>query len=383
MLVLAAAAGLALPATLAARPAALAPPITVSSGTCDQWLVNSIRRQQLLGREEEVTVTEALAEASAARESRKGRPSGVTKFAAHAVATTNHAAAAPIAGEREGEREVALSTLVYSNLRLVVSIACKFHGKGVPFNDLIQEGTIGLIIAAEKFRPSLGHKFSTYATYWIRQSIGRAVKNDATPIRIPIYTLNRISHIRRARAERYYSTGETPTDAELAAALGTDVRKLQRALEAEMLANRRMLSLEAPMKGLDLPLGATIADEEKRSPAGVVQQAEAEEDDARTFEALRGWLAEALDDTERYIVTRRYGLDQQPPLRLAAIGRELGIENAKCRAVHNKALRKLRRAAVTGQSARPERLPAIDMLLRAEQAEQREQQAATAAPALG
>ena len=137
------------------------------------------------------------------------------------------------------------------------------------------------------------------------------------------------------------------------------------------------------MKGLDLPLGATIADEEKRSPAGVVQQAEAEEDDARTFEALRGWLAEALDDTERYIVTRRYGLDQQPPLRLAAIGRELGIENAKCRAVHNKALRKLRRAAVTGQSARPERLPAIDMLLRAEQAEQREQQAATAAPALG
>lgn len=300
-----------------------------------EWLVRSIQQQTLLNREEERSLTQMVATATSSRNSSKlGRPARQAGTSPAGVGGRD---------EWDAEQQRAFGKLVHANLRLVVSIASKFTGRGVPLQDLIQEGTLGLMTAAEKFQPERGHKFSTYATYWVRQAIQRSVKRDSGPIRIPVYMHQRIDLIRRARAEAYYNTGESLSDEEVSEALQLDVPKLQRAMAAERTA-KGMLSLDGTVARIDnLPLSSTIADT-TRVPPG----ADLYEDAAQS--ALRRLLDKTLDADERAVVSMRYGLTGESPRRLVEIGHALSYTPARARAIHTRALRKLRTRATEDPS---------------------------------
>ena len=238
--------------------------------------------------------------------------------------------------------------IIQSNPRLVVSIARKFTGRGVPLSDLIQEGTIGLITAATKFEPSLGYKFSTYATYWIRQSIQKAIKMQCSTIRLPMYMHQRIDLIQRSRAATYYATGETPTDEQIASELDMGKGMVQRAYEARHI-KMGMSSIEAPLRGSGLPVhtrltsrnkvcGASRGTPEDETPGRALELA----DDAT---ALRCVLSSALDEEEQTVIRMIYGMGDEEPMTATKVSALLGIAPNRTRAIHERALRKLRRAA--------------------------------------
>jgi len=219
--------------------------------------------------------------------------------------------------------------LVNSNLRLVISNARSYEGLDLPLLDLIQEGILGLIRATEKFDWRKGYKFSTYATFWIRESIQRAIANRARPIRIPVHIGQRERRIGRARAELTAKLGREPTDEETAEAAELEIREVRASRDIA----RVVTSLDRPVGGEDeTTLGALLA-----SDASAPHE---EVEIAARDAALRRAL-ERLPEAERNVVMLRYGIDGDKPTPLREAGRRLGISSDAVRKLERKALAEL------------------------------------------
>jgi len=221
--------------------------------------------------------------------------------------------------------------LIRANSRLVISIAKKYIGRGVPFLDLIQEGNIGLIRAANKFNYRLGHKFSTYATWWIRQAVTRAIADQSRTIRVPVHMGDQINKLLRISHRLTQELGRKPTSEELAEALEIPTQKAEEMLRVA----RRPLSLEMPTDDEgDSELGDFIEDEESTTP-----------DEEVTSSMLRELLQYVLQDLpprEVRILQMRYGLVDGETYTLEEVGKKLGVTRERVRQIEAQALSRLR-----------------------------------------
>ena len=237
--------------------------------------------------------------------------------------------------ERESDDGMAAREhLINANSRLVISVAKKYIGRGVPFLDLIQEGNIGLIRAAKKFDWRRGHKFSTYATWWIRQAVTRAIADQGRTIRVPVHMGDQINRLLRASHQLTQELGRDPTVAELAEALNVTVRKAEQMIQVA----RRPISLETPTDDEEESvLGDFIPDEDSPAPAEMV-----------TSQMLREQLGDILDTLpprEVRILQLRYGLLDGETYTLEEVGRKLGVTRERVRQIEAQALSRLRHPA--------------------------------------
>lgn len=231
---------------------------------------------------------------------------------------------------KENKSEIAKRKLVQANLRLVVSIAKKYVGQGVLFMDLVQEGSLGLIKAAEKFDYSKNFKFSTYATWWIKQTIIRAISNNSRTIRIPVHMADKIRKYKRYYTELSFILGREPSDEEIAEKMELPLKKLT-AIKRAII--KEPISLETPVTE-DLNVGDYVEDTTYNSPETQTRN--------NIVKGSVEDLLETLSDREKKIITCRFGINGETPKTLEQLGEVMGYSKERIRQLEDGALRKIR-----------------------------------------
>ena len=295
-----------------------------SFGTDDpvRMYLKEIGKVNLLSSDEEIELAQAMDAGNAAKEQLAELQAAGEEIPAEVQAELDKAI-------KKGER--AKQRLAEANLRLVVSIAKRYVGRGMQFLDLIQEGNLGLIKAVEKFDYRKGYKFSTYATWWIRQAITRAIADQARTIRIPVHMVETINRLVRTQRQLLQSLGREPSPEEIAKEMDLPVDRVREIMKI----SQDPVSLETPIgEEEDSHLGDFIQDDHVEVPV-----------DAATFTLLHEQLMEVLEtltDREQKVLRLRFGLDDGRPRTLEEVGKEFNVTRERIRQIEAKALRKLR-----------------------------------------
>jgi len=233
---------------------------------------------------------------------------------------------------KKGDKE-ARTLMIKSNLRLVVKIAHDYANLGLPLLDLISEGNIGLMKAVERFDPTKGGKLSTYAAWWIKQSIKRALANQSKTIRLPVHLVDKISKIRRVSMQMSEELGREPTDEELAEEIGMSISKVSQLKTVAI----RPASLDAPISDDDTTeFGEIVGDDDAMTPFEMLE--------SKNLQTEISELFSLLDEREKKIIFSRFGLDGGRPKTLEEVGKKFGVTRERIRQLQNIALAKLRKA---------------------------------------